>query len=444
MAFLLIPTFSIIVIIIGKHILGRWLNHLTLYCIIWSGLILFYELKLISYPDITPRAWFYIIAAFLSFFLGTITFVSARNLYADNGIFSKKSKMDFGLFLDRGQTVKYFVIFFSLISLYGAYQHWMVLIHKFGSIPAVFLNASLVYKLNAQQGGIKGMVPFISNFGYVAIFFGAIYTAYKGRFSFITFLPFIGIILQELATIGRLGMLLALMEFLFTFFLFRNLLVNDKSSRFRFSKKNAIVAATLLMIIFIVSASFVRITRGATESYSGATRELRQLKNNIIISPSLYLYISSDVGVLTKYLDSEGEKTGFGQNTFLTLYHILNKFDVIDRGSDYQKGYYIPMWTNTGTYIRELHADFGIVGALLGPYLLGLIITWLWYKFYKEKSFIVLTILVYLYLIIGFSFLVMITRTSYWSISQLLIILFIPIVEKVARYINAHKNPRTT
>ena len=136
-----------------------------------------------------------------------------------------------------------------------------------------------------------------------------------------------------------------------------------------------------------MAASLVRISRNigteTSESYEGTSNELRQFKDNLIISPSLYLYLSSDVGVLSQYLRSEGtsypemDYTQFGQNTFLPVYNFLSKFGFIDRVSGYQRGYFIPMWTNTGTYIRELHADFGITGILLGPYLIGLLITWI-------------------------------------------------------------------
>jgi oligosaccharide repeat unit polymerase len=435
MTFFLIISLSIIIILIGKLQLGKWFNHITIYCVIWSGLILLYGWKLLPYIDIIPIAWFYIILAFLSFLFGTLTITSAKYLYSESNLCLKKIDAIIPIFIDEGKTLKYTLFFFSVICLYAGIQNWVILLHKFGSIPSVFLNANKIYVLNTK-GGIKGVVPFISNFGFVAIFFSGLYTAYKGKFSLLTFFPFIGVIIKELAVVGRAGMLLALMEFLITFFLFRNLLKNDKGQRFKFSKRNAIIASTILIAFFIVSASFVRISRGSFENYTGASRALNQFKGNLIISPSLYLYLSSHLGVLSKYSGSEGEDTKFGENTFLTVYHVLNKFDVLKRDSDYQKGYFIPMWTNTGTYIRELHADFGILGILLGPYLLGLLITWLWFKFYEKKSLIVLTFLVYLYLIVGFSFLVMITRTSYWSISQLLIIICIPILEKVAGFVS--------
>ena len=139
------------------------------------------------------------------------------------------------------------------------------------------------------------------------------------------------------------------------------------------------------------------------------------------------------MGVLSKYLFYEGEDTEFGQNTFLTVYGFLARFGAVEKPELFQKGYYIPMWTNTGTYIRELHADFGVLGPIIGPYILGLLITWLWFKFYREKNLIVFAFLVYLFLVIGFSFLVMITRLPSWTISLFVIVIILPFLEKIAQ-----------
>ena len=46
-----------------------------------GGLVFFYELKLLPYPDIIPLAWFMIVASFLAFVLGIITVFTTRNLY---------------------------------------------------------------------------------------------------------------------------------------------------------------------------------------------------------------------------------------------------------------------------------------------------------------------------------------------------------------------------
>jgi len=396
-----------------------------------GGLIFLYELKLLPYPDIIPTAWFFIISSFLSFLLGILTIISAKNLYPKDQLPSPKSNLSLPIFADGGKALKYSILFFSIIALLVAIQRWIVLIDMFGSITAVLVNAAVIYRLNVHQE-IKEFIPILPAFVYIAVFLSGIYTAYKGKFSFLTFLPFIGIVLKELTYFGRAELLLTLLEFLFSFFLFRHLLNNDISNRFKFSKKNATVAVTLLLIVLIASASFIRVGRGARENYVGASRELRQLEENFIISPSIYLYLSSTAGVFSKYLESGGEDVKFGENTFFIFHVFLSRLGIIEKPEFFPRGYYIPMWTNTGTYIRELHADFGMAGVFLVPYLIGLLITWLWFKFYEEKSLIVFAFLVYFYLIVGFSFLTLVTKLNQWYISLFIILLFLPVLERIA------------
>lgn len=433
MNFLVIVVISTSGIILGKLLFRKWINHLTVYCVIWGGLVYLYELKLLPYVSLIPLAWFYIIAAFISFLLGIVTVVTIKSLYPHENISARKSYFAFNILRDDGKALKYSIFIFSTLCIVVAILNWIVLIKIFGSISSVFINENILYGLS-RRGGIKNGIPYISilGFGYIAILFSGIYTAYKGKFTFLTLYPFIGIIIQELASAGRVGILFASMEFAFSFFLFRNLLKETSTRKFRFSKGNAVFATIFLIFFLIVTSSFIRITRGSFENYVGASRELTKSKNNFILSPSIYLYLSSDVGVLSQYLKAGGENTKFGQNSFLIFYDLLAKLGMVKRPNDYQKGYYIPMWTNTGTYIRELHADFGIPGVFLGPYLIGLLSTWLWYKFYAEKSLAIFTFLVYLYLIVGFSFLVMISRLPSFFISILIIMAWIPIMEKMA------------
>jgi len=419
-------------ILLGKLIFRKWFNHLTLYVLIMGGLIFFYQLKLLPYVRIIPLAWFFIIGAFLSFLFGILTIVSARNIFREKRIKADTDNyISLPIFADGGKALKYSIIFFSLVGLFVAIHRWIILIHLFGSIPAVIINASMVYQLNVHRAFTQ-FLPILSSFVYVAIFLSGIYTAYKGRFLFLSFFPFIDIILKELTYFGRGEILLSLLEFLFSFFLFRHLLKEDISGKFKFSRKNAIIASTFLMIIILGSTSMIRVTRGNYENYLGASNKLNELKHNFIISPSIYLYMSSDVGVFSKYLQVDNEPTKFGENTFLIFYHFLGRLGIIKDPSDFQKGYYIPMWTNTGTYLRELHADFGVTGVFLGSYLIGFIITWLWFKFYEGKSLIVFAFLVYFFLIVGFSFLVMVTRLNQWYISLFLIVAHLPFLEKIA------------
>jgi len=433
MIFLVVLFLTILSLFLGNYYFKKWFNPLSLYVIIWGVLISLYEWKLLPYVNIIPLAWFFIFSSFFSLLLGISTAFYIRKHFYQDELFAKKSHLDIEIFKDGGTAVKYMLIVLSLISVFSGVHHWIVLIDMFGSIPSVFLNATTIYNMHVQRE-IKGFIPYLPIIGYVAIFLAGIHTAYKGRFSVLTFLPFIGIVLKELATVGRSGMLLALLEFLFTFTFFRYLLNKDSNQRYKFSKKNALFATTILLVLFISSATLVRITRVSGEYYTGASRELKEMRGNLLITPSIYLYFSSDIGVLSQYLKFENENIKFGQNSLLPLYDFVAKLGIIQKVPDVQKGYFIPMWVNTGTYIRELHADFGVIGVFVFPFLLGLAITWYWYNFFNTKSLYSLLILVYLNLIIGFSFLQMITRVTYWSTSLILLIILIPLLKKIANH----------
>jgi len=431
MSLILVATISIFGIVLGKVIFKKWINHLTLYCLIMGGLIFLYELKLLPYVDIIPLAWFFIISTFLSFLFGILIIISTRNLASQNEIATEKSIIALALFADDGKTVRNAILFFTFIGFFVAFQRWWVLIEMFGSIPAVFINAGVVYRLNVNRE-IKDFIPILPNFVYVGVFLLVMYNAYKKKFSLLTFLPFISIVIKELTYFGRGEILFALMEFLFSFFLFRYLLNTDTSRKYAFSKKSAIIVSTILVVFLGASVSLVRVSRGSYENFVGGSSQLKQLKGNFLISPSIYLYMSCDIGVFSKYLEHDKENTKFGHNSFLVFYDFLSRVEGEKRPRFYQKGFYIPMWANTGTFMRELHEDFGIAGIFLIPYLIGLFITWLWFKFYERHNLIVFAILVYFYIIIGFSFLMMVTRLNQWYFSLGLIILSIPILEKMA------------
>jgi oligosaccharide repeat unit polymerase len=238
------------------------------------------------------------------------------------------------------------------------------------------------------------------------------------------------VILKQITFVSRAGMLFGFLEFTISFFLFRHLLNKDKKHQKKTSKTKIVFSILLVFVLVYGSASLVKVLRNPVEDYKAASRSIGKFEGGAFISPSIYLYACSHLGVLNQYFINDDEKSSFGRNTFLPVYNILAKFDVVEDQGIYQQGYFIPMWTNTGTYLRELHSDFGYLGLFLIPFILGLISTWLWYKLYETQELIYLLLATFVYLIISFSFLVMITRVSFWLISFLLLLIIFPFVEK--------------
>ena len=151
MSLVLITVISVLGILLGKFLFKKWLNHITLYSFFFGSSVFLYEIKLLPFIDIIPYAWFIVIISFLSLLFGTITIISARNLYSENPTVIGKSDVSLKIFSDGGKTLKYAIILFSLISIYSTIEFWMALLKQFGSIPGVLINAQIIYNRGAKR-----------------------------------------------------------------------------------------------------------------------------------------------------------------------------------------------------------------------------------------------------------------------------------------------------
>ncbi len=438
MIFLELLVFALPGILIGKYIFKNYFNPVTIYTVIWFGMLNLYYLKLIRYDDLRTETWLFISGAYLAIVIGSLTyFISNEYLKKKAGIKVNKLK-EIKIFADGGTVVKIAIIVFSIIGFISAIQHWMVLIDKYGSLIGVILKAPEIYRLRVE-GKIRGVIPYIHTFTYVAVFLAAIYSAYKNKFSFLTFLPLIAVLIKELANVGRSNILLAVVLFISTYFVFKSFY------RYHFGKQDrkifrTLISLILVLSIFIASSAFMRAFRGTVEDFSGTSRALSGYKENLLISPSIYLYLSAHLGVFNKYLELESEHSAFAQYTFQPVYNLLTKTGFINKKMKfYHKGYFIPVWTNSGTYLREMHADFGIFGILLVPYILGLLSTRYWFKFFGNGSILSLIILIQIFTIIFFSFFLTVTRFGVWYIYFFLLLIIIPVLERISIFNKRNK-----
>jgi oligosaccharide repeat unit polymerase len=434
MSILLILFFGSLFFYGGKRLFQKALNPLSLYTIVWMFLLTFYELKLIRYDTLTLKTWIVVSFAELAVALGCLTVFTARNTFGKEiKLFSVNRKIHFSIFDDGGRTILFFTVLFSLIGILAAIQHWMVLIKEFGSIAMVLIKSAVVYRMRVQ-GEIKGVIPYIFSFTYVAVFLSALYAGYYNKFKLIMLLPFIAMIIKSLAEVARASMLFGIILFFLAYVIIRYVKRLDINDTTKMNRKKIILSLTIIFSLVVFSAALVKSFRGPLENYKASTRTLKNLENGFLISPSLYLYASAHVGVLNDYFKKDDEITPFGENTFLPFYRILAKFNLVEKPSYYQKGYFIPLWTNTGTYLREIHADFGYVGLFTIPYLLGLFTTLFWFRFFEKFKYSDLVILLFLLVLITFTFLVMVTRLSYWLISLILILFTLLLIDKIVRF----------
>jgi oligosaccharide repeat unit polymerase len=414
---------------LGKYFFNKHINPISIYAIIWFGLLTFFHLKFISYDDLSSDAWLIISFSYISFILGILVYFTAIRIFPSNSEHEYKPTLP-NIFARNGIILKYAIVFFSVLGLIGAIQHWSILLAKYGTVVEVFLHLGRIRQLTTQ-GEIEGIIPYISSFGFVAVFFAGLYSAFKNRITLISFIPILIIIVKDTASAGRVGILIGFLEYGITYILTSNYLKKIKGEPNLKTKIFNYSSIAVIFLIFFSSIFFIKGLRGGSEDLTGVGRNINAVNDRIFITPTLYLYFSGHVGALSKYFEKDVETARFGENTFRFVYNVLNKVGFTDEAEMYQRGYFIPVWINTGTFLRELHADFGVGGTLIFLFGLGIIVSFFWVNFYKSGNLNYLIFLVHLCLIISMSFLMMITRLTNLTISWFVIIIVYYYIEKI-------------
>lgn len=405
-------------------------------------MISFYHMKLIGYQDLSTQTWYVVIISYLSLYLGAITYFTAKTSIGNNETIKAEINLSNPLLLKNEARIPlYFTFIFGMVGLIGAFQAWFVLIELFGSIPRALLRLGALYQMRVD-GDLEGVWPYTSLFSYSAIFFAAIFSAVKSRITLISALPLIALIIKEIAMAGRAGILFGFAEYGFTF-IFTIYYLKTNNRNYHFNKVKFTASILIVLFLFLTSITLIKNLRAAPESFSGETRALKSLNENKFFSPAIYLYTTGHIGVLNEFLEKDIENYRVGENTFQFVYNIFNKIGFTERPNTFQKAYRIPVWINTGTFIRELIADFGFPITIIILFAMGFFLALNWNNFFMHGNFSNLVILVFLMIIIFFSFLMIITRLANWYLTLALLLSILSILSKSEKKFSVQRNNLT-
>jgi oligosaccharide repeat unit polymerase len=414
MDLLIIITISIATLLVGRSLFHAWFNQITLYVGVWSVSLVFFQLRLLNYYPLETETWIVIIDGFLAFVFGTITVFFARF-----AIQQEKAQLPIpqntNLLVLELKLLPYMIWTLSIISLAAILQHWYVLIKMFGSVQNVVVMGGVLYAMRLKNA-ISGTIPYLGALALPAMLFAGRYISISGKFCPVVIVPIIAVVIGAISDMGRASMLISSILFLDGYMLSKTRLpvVLPRAISARTQKiLTLIIGASLL----IGTAELVRSNRGMIESIEGASPALQRLHTASFVTPSIYEYFTIHHGVLNQYLKLDQEHPAWGENTFAPAYRILSKLGFDTYTSDYAIFYKTPAGANTGTYLRELHADFGILGILIFPYLLGLLGARLWYRHLDKPSYLNLVFISHVFVMIIFSLLTQATRLGYWWIS---------------------------
>jgi oligosaccharide repeat unit polymerase len=398
---------------VGRLLYGTWFNHATHYSVIWGISLILFELRLIDYYRLEPETWIMIGSAWLAFISGSILLpLSGYSPGRSPDIPSLVNRRDL---LQRDLLVA--IIALSTVALAAVIQHWMILLAKFGSILNVLILGNVVYSLRLSDNLAVG-IPYLDSLGLTAALLGGVYTAIRRKFSFVAVMPLLVVIAEGIGLMGRMKILIAVILFLTGYFM---ALLRDstekRSAATSFYRKWAVIG--LAVVLFGLAGELVRSKRGIEESIPGAGRTLRTLKTASFITPSIYLYLTVHHGVFNQYLKRDEEHHLIGANTFAPVYRFIAGFGYETEVSQYEKFYSTPVSANSGSYLREIHGDFGSLGIFIVPFLIGLLCSVLWIKYREGGRLVHLVLFAHMLVIVDLSSMIMGTRLGYWLFSLL-------------------------
>jgi oligosaccharide repeat unit polymerase len=412
MELLIILCVSITGLILGRLLLKRWYNHLTTYSFCWMLCLGFYTFRLIQYYRISSEAWFYIGLSWFMLYLGSfvVIFAHAARHKTAKILTGKEGKLPKNIplkFLSR------MIIILSIISLFAIIYEFVNVLRTFGNIGTALLQANELYEMRVS-GELQG-IPYLSSFPLATACLAGIYTALRRKLTFLSILPFILIGFHGLVVMGRTNLVIGGALFV-TALLY--------TPHKRFIDRKTIFGLISLAVLALGIFTLICSVRGLIIFYRHESEEMTRLRSTILFLPSIYFYLTAPPVAFSEYLYVGEPDFAPGSYTFKTVYNVLTKFNLADPLPPFNPFIKTPEAINAGTYLRELHADFGPLGILFFPYLLGVFLTMLFLRVRSHPNAKRIVILAHLFALIWLSWDVNLMRFGQWAVS-LVVSLFI-------------------
>jgi oligosaccharide repeat unit polymerase len=379
-----------IAVYIGRVWFKQWLNPLSVYSALWGFCLCNYELQLIQYYPISATAWIYMMAAWVSLYLG-----AAAVLFTGPRV---RRPVATRLAVDLNRLRKGILVL-SIVGTAGVLGQLFDVMRNFGGgIGTIFLNANDIYvaRISNQLSGL----PYAGAFSLAACVLAGIHVGKSGKFTFATFLPIVLVALQLLFLMGRGALGIAAVLFSVS------ALHTPRDPGVRAPRWQLIGGIVLLATILCGVFALVSAIRGLGVDYPGNTAAMDRISEYIPVAPSIYSNFSATPVAFSMYLSSPQEdRHGFwGMYTFAPVFRLFSKLGFPTGVPPYEEDYWTPIPMNTGTYLKNVHSDFGPAGILIFPFSLGAVSAFLVSRIRSRCQLLDVVVLSNICVIIVFSF----------------------------------------
>jgi len=389
-------------VLVGRWMLGGWVNHLSIYSVTWGISLFAYELGLIEYNPICTEAWLYIAVAWMSVFLGAALVVFAMREPDGGSAVMPEFNLNY---------LRIPIIVLTLVGTVSLIQQIRQMQAEFGGVfSALLLNPNEVYA-HRFTGELSG-VPYLFFLGLPATCLGGAYTALVRKLTFTGVLPLVWAVAGSVISMQRAGVLIAAPLFVYAY------MFSPGSHRLQVSKRRV---AMLVLVVLLLFGFFIAIGshRGSYQYHAGQARSLSTISDYARGFPSLYLYVSMAAPTFSQYLMHPEVDTYsfFASNTFAPIWRLLAKLGFRTYVPYYTPFYHTPEEGNQGTYLAYIHADFGPAGIVVVPCILSAVLSF--FSLRNSRKFRMSRLMMYanLLVVVTFSFSGWDVGPTYWFTS---------------------------
>ncbi len=336
---------------ISLRIFGDIWSPLGIHGFVWFGGLGLYSLKIVNYDSLTIHSWLILIGSFFAFGLGC--FISLFP-YARQKTLMEKAKFD------EFRTRWCVYVLFS-IGMVGFVVNTLSFVNSYG------LSGMLTaWRSVRQEFGVEFFeLPFAMNVLNVPLAYFYLRN-FKKRRSIIFVMMIISLFVLPSA-FNKTNFIRAMVILFFVYAV---------TSQKKIPLK-AFIAVGLVSLLFFMGYWYFSYRRNPYTYYVEDQKFRLPKSISIIAQPYVYMTanfpafqaMANDISSLEYYRATYP----WGYKTFFPFYVLLSKIDnSLSAKKIPGKFYNVPIPYNTYTYLRHFYSDFGAIGAIIFPFLIGL------------------------------------------------------------------------
>lgn len=396
----------------SKALFGSYFAPLGIYGLVWLGALLLYSIPVFNYRPLNFLTIMVIGLSFGSFTIGALTVALGTkiNLHRQKGSGVKRITP-----VSSRVLLRYAIIALSIAGFTGIINLFTRVISVYGILGLISEASRIRVQLAVfgREVALGKAAIYSLGLTFAAGALSGFYLGYYKKSFLFAYLPVISIIIFAFVYWGRAEVLVFFLLFSICYVIGLRSDIKKVKSNTNISNIKPFIAWRVRIFLVLFIAVFVLIAevlnKGAIEQQFARVHLPSVLLN-------VYAYIATPIPALDVALSRPIDHYLLGQATFYPIARALYRIGLL---SDVANTSYVldivrtPVPSNTFTYLRPLFEDFGLLGVILIPFLLGVASSYLFILVRTVPSLFSAVLMAYIYVVLIFS----IQGNQFWNIT---------------------------